>query len=650
MMHTPLRLARAIQAPSRPAATGRPILLAVLLALQVVFLPAAALAQQAPSLEDTLHRTELPWRDLGDLAARMKGVPREGVGVATPQGGRKVGDRELFWVADDLNHAYFQVGATLRVVTPYTYMYVSDDVDVDLGKLREAARYFDDRIYAVVRGYMGKEPAIGVDGDPHISIVNTVAPGVAGYYSSADSYPRSVHPYSNERKALYISAGRERLLPGSAAYYEVLAHEFEHMIQWNTSKPEEGWVKEGAAEFATEAASLSVNLNLGPATRAFERMPDTQLNAWTENKSLVRAHYDAAYLFISYVLERYGGYQAGAELMTGETRGADTFDRFLAGRGLGLRFEDLFRDWVVANYLDETRVQDPRYHYGRLRVRVPATDVVTASVPWRERSVHQFAADYLEMSGRWSRAKVRFEGIEGARVIPPQARSGTSFWWSNRADLSDTRLTRLVDLRRVPSATLKFWTWYDLEGGYDYAYVTASRDGGLTWTTLPGRTTTTADPNGNNLGNGFTGKSGAPKEGEAQWIEESVDLTPVAGAEALVRFEAVTDDATNGPGFAVDDISIPELGYSMDAERDGGWFPYGFVRTDGRLDQRFSLQLIRFGDQITVEQVPLSAAGSAEIELDNSDGKLEKAVLVVSGLTRYTTEPARYRYSVDLTP
>jgi hypothetical protein len=99
----------------------------------------------------------------------------------------------------------------------------------------------------------------------------------------------------------------------------------------------------------------------------------------------------------------------------------------------------------------------------------------------------------------------------------------------------------------------------------------------------------------------------------------------------------------------VDDISIPELGYSNDAEgSDGGWFPEGFVRTDGRLPEPFSLQLIRMGGEgISVERVPLSSSESADVEIQNPGGK---AVLVVSALSRYTTEPAHYRYRVETSP
>lgn len=626
----------------------RLVLLSLLLLGRVLLGPDPALAQAVSSptsAEEAIAQAELPWRDLRELAVRLKGVPREDADPVVPASPpeRQVGDRDTFWVADEPNDSYYAIGVTLKVVTPHAYMYLADDTRVELSKLEEAASFFEQRIYDVNRGYFGSETAVGIDGDPRVSIVNATVPGLGGYFTSVDEYTRSVHPYSNERKAIYVNV--QSVPPGSPAYYGVLAHEFEHMIHSNTNRREQTWVKEGAAEVAVEAA----NLGSSGAASAFESTPDTQLDAWADSKGDVGRHYGAAYLFLSYFLEHFGGYQVAADLLSGTTRGRETFDQFLASQGYGLSFEDVFRDWVVANYLDETGVRDPRYRYGRLRVRVPATDRLTSSVDWQDRTVRQFAADYLELGGRWSSARIRFQGEPTARVIPAEARSGRSFWWSNRGDLIDTTLTRPFDLRGLTTATLSFSAWYDLEDGYDYAYVAVSRDCGRTWTTLPTENSTTENPNGNNLGNGFTGKSGGGER--ARWIEQTANLSPYAGETVLVRFEKVTDDAYNSPGFAVDDISVPELGYSSDAEQDdGGWDATGFVRTDGRLSQRYSLQLIRFEDGIRVEQVPLSPSQEADLVLENPGGRPERAVLVVSGLTGHTTEPASYRYAVEMTP
>jgi hypothetical protein len=119
-----------------------------------------------------------------------------------------------------------------------------------------------------------------------------------------------------------------------------------------------------------------------------------------------------------------------------------------------------------------------------------------------------------------------------------------------------------------------------------------SSDDGATWQILRGPSTTDANPNGNSYGWGYTGLSG---DGPS-WIEEQVDLSVYAGQRILIRFEYVTDDAINHPGWAIDDISIPELGYQDDVEGgDDGWLAEGFVQTNSFVPQGYLVQLITFG-------------------------------------------------------
>ncbi|MHB1162620.1 MAG: hypothetical protein ACYC3V_20140, partial [Chloroflexota bacterium] len=450
--------------------------------------PSAPVASPPVAAEQALQQTALPWRSLRDLAVRVGGIAPEVVDPVAPSAPpeRAVGDGSDFWVADEANDRYYSVRATLRAVTPHAYLYVADGTRVDQSRLEEAGRIFEERIYAANRRYFGSERPAGLDGDPRVTILHARIPGLGGYFTSVDDYPRGVQSYSNERKVIYINL--DAAPPGSSSYYGILAHEFEHMIHWSTNRREQTWVKEGAAEVATEAAGLGSS----GSAQAFEAKPDTQLNAWSDMKGDVAPHYGAAYLFLSYFLEHNGGYQAADDLLWGNTRGAETFDRFLASRGQRSSFEEVFEDWVVANYLDERGAQDPRHRYGKLKVQVPASDRITTSTDWRDRTVHHFAADYLELSDRWSSARIRFQGDQSTRVIAADGRSGRSFWWSNRGDMVDTRLTRIFDLRGVPGATLDFWAWYDLEDGYDYGYAMVSQDGGLTWSTLATQDTTTA--------------------------------------------------------------------------------------------------------------------------------------------------------------
>ena len=157
--------------------------------------------------------------------------------------------------------------------------------------------------------------------------------------------------------------------------------------------------------------------------------------------------------------------------------------------------------------------------------------------------MRQYAAKYIEVKPESRSLDLAFSGSPVTKLLPTEAHSGQRFWWSNRGDSTDSMLTREVDLTKVNAATLRFWTWFDIEKGWDYAYVEVSENGGAMWSILPGTHASRDDPLGNSYGPGYTGKSG--DSGVPRWIEETVDLTPYAGKKVLLRFEYITDEAVN---------------------------------------------------------------------------------------------------------
>jgi hypothetical protein len=108
----------------------------------------------------------------------------------------------------------------------------------------------------------------------------------------------------------------------------------------------------------------------------------------------------------------------------------------------------------------------------------------------------------------------------------------------------------------------------------------------------------------------------------------------------------VTDDGPVYNGIFLDDIRIPELGFYDDVESTGGdWEAHGFVRLANVMPQEWLLQLVSQKDGwATVEQLQLEPDNSGRWTVDLRSG--ETAVLVVSGVTRVTTEPAAYVYAI----
>jgi hypothetical protein len=157
--------------------------------------------------------------------------------------------------------------------------------------------------------------------------------------------------------------------------------------------------------------------------------------------------------------------------------------------------------------------------------------------------------------------------------------------------------------------------------------------------------TSNTNPNDSSYGPGFTGTSGS--QDEPQWLLEHFDLSPYAGQPVLVRFEVITDDTVNYPGFAVDDIAIPELGYHTGAEEGTeGWQAAGWLRVTGQIPQQFLVQLITFGAQTHVERMSLDSAMHGTMTVAGLGSDVGRAVLVVSALAPATTEQAIYAYEI----
>ncbi|TET34916.1 MAG: hypothetical protein E3J72_12330 [Planctomycetota bacterium] len=83
---------------------------------------------------------------------------------------------------------------------------------------------------------------------------------------------------------------------------------------------------------------------------------------------------------------------------------------------------------------------------------------------------------------------------------------------------------------------LSFWTWFDIEVNYDYAYCEISTNGGSTWKKLKIYS-----------GDGTT------------WTRETIDLSPYAGKLIQLRFRYDTDGSILEEGFYVDDIEVTGL-------------------------------------------------------------------------------------------
>ncbi|HEX3045925.1 MAG TPA: immune inhibitor A domain-containing protein [Bacillota bacterium] len=147
--------------------------------------------------------------------------------------------------------------------------------------------------------------------------------------------------------------------------------------------------------------------------------------------------------------------------------------------------------------------------------------------------------------------------------------SGQYEWYSGAGDGLNQTLSRTLDLTGTSSATLRFWTWYNIEEGYDFGYVEVSTDNGANWTNLPGNITSV-----------YGGDNAV--SGQSDWVEAMFDLSAYAGRQILLRFRYYTDGGLTLPGWAIDDITVDAVGFSDDCENGkGNWVANGWTLFEG---------------------------------------------------------------------
>ncbi|MQC27222.1 MAG: hypothetical protein DWG76_07225 [Chloroflexi bacterium] len=597
----------------------------------------------------TLMESIVPENNPVELAERLLGVADIPDTIAPREVPYQVGDRRSFWVTNTETEQNFQTEAVLRYVGEIVYFWVEDGVSYDQADLVALAQTFENEIVPINRAFFGSEWSPGIDGDPHIYILYSTDVGgnTAGYFSSADEIHPLAHEFSNAAEMFLLNADNSYL--DEEYTYGVFAHEFQHMIHWYRDRNETSWLNEGLSELAT---LLNGYIHTGFA-QVYTASPDVQLNDWSPDPNANTPHYGAGLLFTAYFLDQFGA-EATQALVGDEANGLDSVDDVMEQFGYTrldsgevMTADDVVLNWMVANYLLDGSLDAGQYgypEYSDIVTKPRPSEYVSGCAPGQQaRDVHQYGADYIRIDCEGP-VRLLFEGSSQVQLVPSEPYSGDYAFWSNKGDESDMRLTQAFDFTDVSgSLTLSYWTWFDIEADWDYAYVLASTNGGDSWDFLGTPSSTETDPNGNSYGLAYSGFSGGGEDAGI-WIQESIDLSDYAGQNVLLRFEYITDAAVNGEGMLLDDIEIAEIGYFSDFESDsGGWDAEGWARIQNVLPQTFGLALIRHGvsDEVQILEVP--ATNDLEIQLDFGDG-VDGYTLIVTGTTRFTRQSAGYRF------
>lgn len=328
--------------------------------------------------------------ELHELDVKFRNLPeslRKPAGIAETY---SVGDTNLFWIEkSSSNNQWRQITAECRKVTTEAYVFVvladiddnpvyydgSNEGYITQDDINSIADEFSD-IYETDRRVFGNEPEKGVNGDSHVTILlfdidDSYAGGysggkyIGGYFYDIDTFNESLAQqygyHSNECKIIYIDTypGIEKSPKPDTVHdvsnvYRVLAHEFQHLIHFSFDSDEELWVDEGCASLAEYVCGYGLR-----EPYHFSKAPDDPLTDW--NGELL--DYEQVALFFLYLYENYGGEVTIKELVAYTKNSIDGINDVLASHGYSERFYDIFDDWGIANYLDDTSIYEGLYGY-----------------------------------------------------------------------------------------------------------------------------------------------------------------------------------------------------------------------------------------------------------------------------------------------
>ncbi len=233
-----------------------------------------------------------------------------------------------------------------------------------------------------------------------------------------------------------------------------------------------------------------------------------------------------------------------------------------------------------------------------------------------------------------ARAK-QAEGLYRAAlvVLPPRvqdleltdlpAGNGRMALYSGQGNRLDRSAEFRVDLRgdKPPKRVeLSFDAWWEIEAGWDFAYLETSTDAGRTWarrrptdprlmparhghdgpTSLPGFTGVSGDLDADGKNESHPGcdpaQALATGEDKARvvinqcrvptWVRPAFDLTDLAGRNLRVRLRYVTDLAAVQRGVLIDDVRVTrdgatELTEGFEGDAGRGWRLNGFLPSPG---------------------------------------------------------------------
>ncbi len=394
-----------------------------------------------------------------------------------------------------------ELTAVLERISPTAYWYLDEGWWTDLGPEEKAEinqsldsliLEFEDKIYPTLTRTFGSEWTPGIDKDTRITVlIHPMKKESGGYFNSADEYPKTQLPLSNEREMIYLNA--VHLNDPRAKSF--LAHEMIHLITFNQKDrtfgvSEDVWLNEARAEYAPTFLGYDEEYqgsNLQNRVKNFLEKPSHSLTEWKN----VPYDYGVVNLFTQYLVDHYGIGILVDSLKSRKT-GIASINQALAQLGFTTNFSQIFTDWAIAVLVNDCSIFE-KYCYlnqnlGNLRV-VPLVNYL----PFVGESVLSVNNTTKDWSGNWH----RFIGGKGTLEVTFQAGNAANFKIPYIVQYSDGRISvdhlafdgnregkitienfgsEVLSLTIIPIAQNKISGFSSSEPFYSFSWTASSRE------------------------------------------------------------------------------------------------------------------------------------------------------------------------------
>lgn len=499
---------------------------------------------------------------------------------------RSVGENVEIWVANDLS---FPDERPAHVVT-------QEQVD----KLRNE---FDNNIYPKATEFFGtpdvhngsNSPLVDwgyfpegyyETSDKVIMLVDNIKD--EGYYNP--SYPFFVAGFFWQTLENYIDRNIITIDTNSwetrleSTFYGTTIHELQHLIHADNDGAEETWINEGMSTFSEylggyghDASSINFYLD----------HPENSLTLWDDHYAAKTgpetiADYGQVQLFTTYLYDKFGR-EFIRDLAVNKKQSIESIEDTFVQHNINMTFTDVYQNFITALAIDSDRVGDGVYNIDSVDLRALPVDKdgtvrgktidYEKATTFEKEGVPAWGGDFKQLDFEDKISGISFDGIDflgtqWVTTVDP-VDPGNQVLWGNKGDEADNMLIFEADLSNVATATLNFDHYLDIEAHWDFGVVQVSTDNGQTWTSLANENTTSnvVDEGYPKIKENVPGFTGNVKE----WGNETFDLSEYAGQNVLISFRYLTDWGYNDTGWFIDNIEIPEIGYTNDGSSIEGF-------------------------------------------------------------------------------